>query len=79
MATARAEEDELFNRWLDGSRDGAKVQVAEDMLKEITLKMKENDFDWLKTNSSLSSKDVSRLMFDSGYKAGYFEGLARAR
>ena len=49
------------------------------MLKEITLKMKENDFDWLKTNSSLPSKDVSRLMFDSGYKAGYFEGLARTR
>jgi len=70
------EEDELFNRWLDGSRDGAKVQVAEDKLKGITLKVKENDFDWLKTNSSLPSTDVSRLMVDSGYKAGYFRGLS---
>ena len=69
-------EDELFNRWLDGSRDGVKVQVAEDKLKEITLKLKENDFDWLKANSSLPSTDVSRLMVDSGYKAGYFNGLS---
>jgi hypothetical protein len=68
-------EDELFNRWLDGSRDGVKVQVAEDKLKEITLKLKENDFDWINVNSSLPATDITRLMADSSYKVGYFDGL----
>ena len=67
--------DGILQRWNDGYQDGVRSMVESSQAKEISMKIEENDLEWIRTRKLLPEAHLARIGSDPDYRAGYIEEL----